>query len=67
MSTLRETRGTSRIDFGFEEIMATASFDRFPAWYADRCLLPNRFKKPLRAVETAKPEMELYAFSKEAA
>jgi hypothetical protein len=66
MSTLRETKGTSRVDFGFGEIMATASFDRFPAWYADRCLLPNGFKKPLRAVG-AEPAMELYAFFKEAA
>jgi hypothetical protein len=67
MSTLRETKGTSRMDFGFDEIMATASFDRFPAWYADRCLLPDGSTKPLRVVETTRPAMTAHAFAKEAA
>jgi hypothetical protein len=64
MSRLRENNHSSRYDFGFEEIIATASFDRFPAWYADRCLLANRSKKPLRVVETP-PAIE--ALTKEAA
>jgi hypothetical protein len=67
MSTLREPKSASRYDFGFEDIMATASFDGFPAWYADRCLLPNGSKKPLRIVETMRPTMKAHAFAKKAA
>jgi hypothetical protein len=67
VSTIRENREPSRTDFGFDEIMAMANFDRFPAWYADRCLLPNGFKHPLPAIETAEPAVELYTFRKEAA
>jgi hypothetical protein len=67
MTTIRQNKGPSSTDFGFDEIMATANFDRFLAWYADRCLLPNGFKTPLRAVDTATPAIEVHAFSKKAA
>jgi hypothetical protein len=67
MSTIRENKHPSCVSFGFDEIMAAANFDRFPAWYAERCLSPNGFKQPLPAIETAEPAVEFYALSKKAA
>lgn len=67
MMKMHARKGRSDTVFGFEDIMASANVDRFPVWYAERCLLLSPLQGQMRPV--AKPRMaeDAFEFTKAAA
>ena len=64
---VHERKGRSDTVFGFGGKMASAKFDRFPVWYAERCLLLSPLQGQMRHGEKPRMVEDAFEFSKAAA